>query len=60
VGITQTRVQPLDDIDDGLQLGALLSARLRLFRVVPDIRIFQLPAYLFELFLLFSIVKGTP
>jgi len=50
-------VQRVDDVG---QSGALATQRLRLFGVVPDIGIFQLPVYLLQPVPLVSIVKGTP
>jgi hypothetical protein len=41
-------------------LGALLTQGLCLFRIVPDIRVFEFPAYLFQTFFLFIEVKDTP
>jgi hypothetical protein len=41
-------------------LRALSAQRLGLFRIVPDIGIFQLAAYLFQPVFLAGVVKDTP
>jgi len=45
---------------DLLERGALAAEALRLLRVVPDGRAFQLAADFFETFDLLVVVKGTP
>ena len=46
--------------DDFLQLRALLAQRLGPLRLVPDVRLFQLPLHLGQAFGLALIVKDTP
>jgi len=47
-------------VHHAFQPRAFLPQGLCLFRIVPDVRVFQLPAYLFEPFLLLGKVKDTP
>jgi len=47
-------------MDDGLETGPFTPQRLRLFRVAPDIRVFELPVYLFEPVAPVNVVKDTP
>ena len=42
------------------QIGSFPAQGLCFFRITPDIRVFQLPAYLFQTITLFSVVKDTP
>jgi hypothetical protein len=53
-------VEFVQGLDDGLQAGAFPAQRLGFFGIVPDIWVFQFPAYLFETVALVSIVKDTP
>ena len=63
--------EQFDGVDDGAgrgvhlrglgrELGALLAELLRLLRLLPDCGVFELPADLFETFLLQVVVKETP
>lgn len=52
--------QSINGGDYGLQGGALLPQRLGPFRLIPDIRLFQLGAYFFQTLFLGVVVKGTP
>jgi hypothetical protein len=47
-------------IDRAIQLGAFLAQLLGMFGIVPDVRVFQLAADLFEPFYLAIVVKDTP
>jgi hypothetical protein len=46
--------------NDGFEGGTLFTQRLRAFRFVPDVRLFQLGVYFFKAFFLRIIVKDTP
>ena len=52
--------QDIDGSDHCFQRGALLAQSLSPFRLIPDIRLFQLGAYFFQTLFLGVIVKGTP
>ena len=52
--------QDIDGGDYGLQGRTLLTQGLGPFRLVPDIRLFQLGTYFFQTLFLRVIVKGTP
>ncbi len=46
--------------DDGFQPSPLTTQFLGFFRVVPDVRIFQFPAYFLQPVTLVRVVKDTP
>ncbi|OSM94886.1 hypothetical protein AU490_12170 [Lonsdalea populi] len=50
----------VDGIDDRFQRGAFFTQRLSAFRLVPNVRLFQLGVYFFEAFFLGIVVKDTP
>ena len=56
--------QPIKDGGDAtdslLQLGTLAAEVLRVFGIVPDVRVLQLPGYFFQAFFLDVVVKDTP
>ena len=52
--------QDIDGGDNRFQGGAFLPQGLSPFRLVPDIRLFQLGAYFFQTLFLGVVVKGTP
>jgi hypothetical protein len=47
-------------MDDAFQVGTLLAQGLGLVGVVPDVGVFQFPAYFFQAFALGIEVKDTP
>jgi hypothetical protein len=47
-------------IDNRFERGTLFTQRLRAFRFVPDVRLFQLGVYFFKTLFLGIIVKDTP
>ncbi|GAB3048920.1 hypothetical protein GCM10027214_08760 [Stenotrophomonas tumulicola] len=54
-------VKDVGDATNGLvQLGTLAAEVLRVFGIVPDVRVFQLPGYFFQAFFLDVVVKDTP
>jgi hypothetical protein len=59
-GVGQAFAERVQRLYDRFQLRALAAQRLGLFRLVPDARIFQLPAYFLEPIALVSVVKDTP
>ena len=59
-GATQPIIQTADAVDDLVELGAFLAQLLGTFGVVPDIGIFQLPAYFLQALALGVVVKDTP
>mgnify|MGYP007113695043 CR=1 FL=1 len=59
-GLGQTRVQVVERADDGFKPGALAPQFLSLFRVAPDVGVFEFAVYFFETVALCGIVKGTP
>ena len=56
----QTPVEFFQPLDHGFQLGAFLAERLRPLRVVPDIRLLQLPVDFVQPLALGLEVKDTP
>ena len=53
-------LEGVDDINDGLEPRAILAELLCSFRVVPDVRVFQLAIDFYQLFRLGIKVKDTP
>ena len=49
-----------EGVYDGFQRGAFASQRLGALGVIPDLGVFQFAFDFYQLFLLFSVVKGTP
>jgi len=58
--IANAGFQLVNGTDYLIQLGTFLAQLLRVVRVFPDSRIFQLTVYFFQPILLFGIVKDTP
>ena len=59
-GAAQAVAERSDPVDDLVERGAFLAELLRLFRVVPDVWILELPGYLLETLALGVVVKDTP
>jgi hypothetical protein len=59
-GIVETAGEFVERDDDLFELRALLSQRLRSFRVVPDIGLLEFALDLYEAFGLALVVKDTP
>ena len=59
-GAGQAVAERSDPVDDLVERGAFLAELLRLFRVVPDVWILELPGYLLETLALGVVVKDTP
>ena len=59
-GVTQTALQRIEGGDHRLQARTLAAQFLGLFRVIPDGRVFQFPAYFFQPVTLVIEVKDTP
>ena len=58
--IFQTLRHLIQRIYDGFEGGTFFTQRLRAFRFVPDVRLFQLGVYFFETLFLGIVVKDTP
>ena len=59
-GIGQTAGELVDGDDNAFQRTALTTDVLRLFRVIPDARIFEFAQDFFQTLLLQIVVKDTP
>jgi len=59
-GLVEPGLQGLERPDDVVESRALAAQFLGPRRVVPDLRVFQFPAYFFQPVALARIVKGTP
>ncbi|MDT4826309.1 hypothetical protein FQZ97_596180 [compost metagenome] len=53
-------MQVVEGFDDLRQLGAFTAEILRVFGVVPDVRIFELAVYFDQAIMLLIVVKDTP
>jgi hypothetical protein len=59
-GADQAFVNLADAVDGLVQQRALAAKLLGVFGFVPDVRVFQLPAYFFQALALGIVVKDTP
>ena len=59
-GVGQAAGQFVEGLDDLRQLGALTAQILRVFRIVPDVRVFQLAIDFGQTVMLLIVVKDTP
>jgi len=59
-GAGQAIIQGANPVDDAVERRTLLAELLRPFRLVPDVRIFQLAGYFLEPFAPGIVVKDTP
>jgi hypothetical protein len=59
-GPGETFIQRADAVDDLVQVSALLAQLLRALGVVPDVGVFQFPAYFLQALALGVVVKDTP
>jgi hypothetical protein len=59
-GAGQALFDVADAVDGLVQEGTFAAQLLRVFGVVPDVRIFQLAVYFFQAFALGIVVKDTP
>ena len=59
-GIGESRIQRLDGFHHLGQLRPLLAQGLGPLRIVPELRVLELPGYLFQPVLAIGVVKGTP
>ena len=59
-GVDQAAVEVVDGVDDQRQGGTLTPQVLRVFGVVPDVRVFQFAVYFDQPIMLLIVVKDTP
>ncbi|KIQ06578.1 prepilin-type processing-associated H-X9-DG protein [Pseudomonas sp. BIGb0408] len=59
-GIGQAAGQVVDGLDDQRQRGTLTAEVLGVFRLVPDVRVFEFAVYFDETIMLVIVVKDTP
>ncbi|KGK83801.1 hypothetical protein DP64_09360 [Stutzerimonas degradans] len=58
--VGQAAGEVVDGLDDLRQGGALTAQILRVFGVIPDVRIFEFAVYFDETIMLLIVVKDTP
>jgi hypothetical protein len=58
-GVAKASREPVQAIDDTLQLRSFFPEFLRAFRVVPDARLLEFAGYLLEAFVLVIVIKDT-
>ncbi|GLX15398.1 hypothetical protein Pstr01_36370 [Pseudomonas straminea] len=58
--VGQAAGQVVDGFDDLRQGGALTAQALGVFRLVPDVRVFEFAVYFDETIMLVIVVKDTP
>jgi hypothetical protein len=59
-GVGKAAVEVVDGFDDQRQGSALAPQVLGIFRVIPDVRVFEFAVYFDQAIMLLIVVKDTP